>query len=179
LSERLPEIDPQHMVIGRISGVYGIKGWVRVHSFTEPVENLLSYRDWKIQRRGQWETLDIDAGKRHGKGLVAHIDGVDDRDAAEALKGLDIVISRDQLPALDDEEYYWHQLEGLSVMCGGELLGRVDHLIETGSNDVLVVKACEGSRDDRERLLPWLLGTVVTSVDLQTQVIEVDWDPEF
>ncbi|MEP5763077.1 MAG: ribosome maturation factor RimM [Halieaceae bacterium] len=173
------DVDPEDLVIGRISGVYGIKGWVRIHSFTEPVENLLSYRDWKVRRRGQWKSIVIDDGKRHGKGLVAHIEGVDDRDEAAALKGLDIAVPRSLLPALQDEEYYWHQLEGLSVMCGGELLGRVDHLIETGANDVLVVKPCTGSRDEQERLLPWLLGTVVTLVDLQKQVIEVDWDPEF
>ena len=102
------DADPQSLVIGRISGVYGIKGWVRIHSFTEPAENLLGYENWKIRRRQGWEAISIDAGKRHGKGLVAHIEGVDDRNRAEALKGSDIAVPVAELPELDGEEYYWH-----------------------------------------------------------------------
>ncbi len=173
------DADPESLVIGRISGVYGIRGWVRIHSFTEPAENLLGYENWKIRRRQGWEAISIDAGKRHGKGLVAHIEGVDDRNHAEALKGSDIAVPVAALPELDGEEYYWHQLEGLAVLKDGELLGRVDHLMSTGANDVLVVKPCEGSRDRRERLIPWLRDSVVKAVDLGRQTIEVDWDPEF
>ncbi len=84
-----------------------------------------------------------------------------------------------KLPALAQGEYYWHQLEGLSVVAAGEMLGQVDHLLATGANDVLVVKPCDGSRDDRERLIPWLLESVVMNVDLCEGRIEVDWDPEF
>ncbi len=167
------------LVIGRINGVYGIKGWVRIHSFTEPAENLLGYRDWKIRRRDGWEAISIDSGKRQGKGLIAHIEGVDDRTAAEALKGSDIAVPLAELPELEGEEYYWHQLQGLSVVGNGELLGQVDHLLETGANDVLVVLPCEGSRDERKRLIPWLRPDVVKAVDLQQQTIDVDWDPEF
>lgn len=167
------------LVIGRINGVYGIKGWVRIHSFTEPAENLFGYRNWKIRRRDGWEAISIDSGKRQGKGLIAHIEGVDDRTAAEALKGNDIAVPLAELPELEGEEYYWHQLQGLSVVGNGELLGQVDHLLETGANDVLVVLPCEGSRDKRERLIPWLRPDVVKAVDLQQQTIDVDWDPEF
>ena len=167
------------LVIGRINGVYGIKGWVRIHSFTEPAENLFGYRNWKLRRRDGWEAISIDSGKRQGKGLIAHIEGVDDRTAAEALKGSDIAVPQAELPELEGEEYYWHQLQGLSVVGNGELLGQVDHLLETGANDVLVVLPCEGSRDERQRLIPWLRPDVVKAVDLQRQTIDVDWDPEF
>ena len=167
------------LVIGRINGVYGIKGWVRIHSFTEPAENLFGYRNWKLRRRDGWEAISIDSGKRQGKGLIAHIEGVDDRTAAEALKGNDIAVPLAELPELEGEEYYWHQLQGLSVVGNGELLGQVDHLLETGANDVLVVLPCEGSRDTRERLIPWLRPDVIKAVDLQQQTIDVDWDPEF
>ena len=167
------------LVVGRISGVYGIKGWVRVHSFTEPTENLLGYGDWKIRRRGRWEPIEFDSGRHHGKGLVAHVAGVDTRDDAEALKGCDIAVPRDLLPALGDEEYYWHQLQGLTVMAGDQCLGQVDHLLETGANDVLVVVPTEGSIDERERLVPWVMKQVIRSVDLESGVVEVDWDPEF
>jgi 16S rRNA processing protein RimM len=171
--------EPVDLVIGRISGVYGVKGWVRIRSFTEPAENLLGYRDLKIRRRDQWETIEIDGGRQQGKGLIAHLAGVDDRDSAELLNGCEIAITRDQLPSLVDGEYYWHQLEGLRVETAGKCLGQVDHLLETGANDVLVVKPCEGSVDSRERLIPWVLGLYVKSVDLDRGVIQVDWDPEF
>jgi 16S rRNA processing protein RimM len=173
------DADPQSLVIGQISGVYGVKGWVRIHSHTEPVENLLGYSNWTMLRQGGWEAICIDAGKRHGKGLVAHIEGVDDRSQAEALKGCDIAVPLTELPGLAEDEYYWHQLEGLSVECAGELLGRVDQMMATGAIDVMVVKPCEGSRDQRERLIPWIRGSVVKNIDLLAANIQVDWDPEF
>ena len=169
------ESDSQDLVVGRISGVYGVKGWVRIHSFTEPAENLLGYRDLKIRRRKQWEDIALDGGRQHGKGLIAHIEGVDDRDSAELLKGCELAVARSELPALAQDEYYWHQLEGLRVESRGCCLGQVDHLLETGANDVLVIKPCEGSIDSRERLVPWVRGQYVTAVDLEAGVIEVDW----
>ena len=170
---------PRRLVIGRIVGVYGVRGWVRIQSFTEPEENLLDYGNCIIGRDGGLTPLRIDAGHRHGRGLVAHIEGVDDRDRAAALKGSDISIPATNLPELQQSEYYWHQLEGLAVYNAGALLGRVDHLMATGANDVLVVRACEGSIDRRERLIPWLQGDVVRSVDLAAGRVEVAWDPEF
>jgi 16S rRNA processing protein RimM len=175
----LSEADSQDLVVGRIGGVYGVRGWVRVHSFTEPEDNLFGYRNWKIHRRGRWETIEIDEGKEHGKGFIAHIVGIDDRETAASLKGAEIVVSRTQLPALEEDEYYWHQLEGLSVYTGEVLLGRVAHLLETGSNDVLVVRSTAESTDSRERLIPWIRGQVVDAIDLEAGRIEVNWDPEF
>ena len=175
----MSEAGSGYLVIGRISGVYGIKGWVKILSWTEPMENLLAYGSWRVQRQPGWEDIAIDAGRRHGKGLVAHIDGVDDRDAALALKGLEIAVPAAVLPKLEEGAYYWRELEGVSVYSNGELLGQVDHLLETGANDVLVVKPCVGSRDERERLIPWLPDTVVQQVDLGADRIMVDWDPEF
>jgi 16S rRNA processing protein RimM len=175
----LSEAGNQDLIVGRIGGVYGVRGWVKIHSFTEPAENLFGYRDWKISRRGRWESIEIDDGQKHGKGYIAHIVGVDDREAAALLKGAEIVVSRTQLPALEDDEYYWHQLEGLSVYSGEVLLGRVAHLLETGSNDVLVVRGTEDSADSRERLIPWIRGEVVEAIDLEAGRIEVSWDPEF
>ena len=132
-----------------------------------------------LKRRGLGADR-VRCGKRQGKGLVAHIAGVDDRTLAESYKGLEVAVAADSLPQLEEGDYYWRQLQGLQVWCqDGEdkrvLLGTVDYLIETGANDVLVVKACEGSIDDRERLIPYLPGDVVTRVDLEQAVIEVDW----
>ncbi|QIB66857.1 ribosome maturation factor RimM [Kineobactrum salinum] len=169
----------ERIVIGRITGCHGIKGWVKVHSYTEPQENFLAYSGWMVQRRGGLQAVEFDAGRRQGKGLVAHIKGVDDRNQAELFQGLEVSVEGGQLPALEEGDYYWRQLQGMQVWCGPEdeqvLLGTVDYLIETGANDVLVVKACEGSYDQRERLVPWLPGSTVTRVDKQAGRIEVDW----
>ena len=175
-------MDPatETVVIGRITGIYGIKGWFKVHSYTEPMENLLHYSEALIGSQGHWREVTWDEGRRHGKGLVAHIAGVDDRDQARALVGLDIAIPTERMPALEAGEYYWYQLEGLRVLGPDEqLLGQVDHLLATGANDVLVVKSCPGSIDARERLIPWLPDQVVTAVDLAAGEIHVDWDPDF
>ena len=177
------EPDPgQWLLAGKITGCHGIKGWVKIHSFTEPMENFLGYGGWMLNDREGLKPVCFDSGKRQGKGLVAHIKGVDDRTQAESFKGLKVWVARASLPALEDGEYYWSQLQGLQVWCHeGEnrvLLGTVDYLIDTGANDVLVVKACEGSLDERERLIPYLVDDVVTRVDLDEAVIEVDWYPD-
>lgn len=165
--------------IGRITGPYGIKGWLKIHSYTEPMENFLGYGQWHVKRRGGFEPIEFDSGKRHGKGLVAHVKGVDDRTLAESYRGLTVAIPEGALPQLEDGDFYWRDLEGLKVLCqSGEeqvLLGEVDYLIETGANDVLVVKSCDGSVDQEERLIPYIPGDTVTRVDLEAGVIEVDW----
>ena len=174
--------DSHRVVIGRFTGVYGIKGWLKVHSFTEPRENILGYKACEIGRDGQWKALAIDDGRVHGKGLVVHLRGVDDRDIAASYVGAEIAVSTAEMPKLPQGEYYWHQLEGLKVFTdfSGEkqLLGKVDHLLETGANDVLVVQACEGSIDQQERLLPYVK-QFVREVNLDAGDMLVDWDPDF
>jgi 16S rRNA processing protein RimM len=175
------------LTVGKITGPYGVKGWVKIHSFTDPEENLFRFGAWQLERRGSLETVEFDEWKRHGKGMVAHIAGVDDRTLAESFKGLQIVVEANSLPSLEEGDFYWHQLQGLQVW-GREprsttdeperdrvLLGTVDYLIETGANDVLVVKASENSIDDRERLIPYLPGDVVSRVSLEQGVVEVEW----
>ena len=172
------------LVVGRITGWYGIKGWVKIHSYTEPAENFLAYSDYRLKRPRGIEPIEFDQGRRHGKGLIAHIAGVDDRTLAESYRGLEVLVPADALPDLEQDDYYWHQLQGLQVWCHEEgdepvLLGTVDHLIETGANDVLVVKPCKGSIDETERLLPYLFGDVVTGVDLAAGRIDVDWSRDY
>ena len=178
----MSESGSSQLTAGKITGAYGIKGWVKIHSYTDPEENLFDFGAWQLRRRGSMESVEFDQWKRHGKGMVAHIAGVDDRTLAESFRGLNIVVEADRLPALDEGDYYWHQLQGLQVWgrepgTGNErvLLGSVDYLIDTGANDVLVVKANDDSIDDRERLIPYLPGEVVTRVSLEQAVIEVDW----
>lgn len=162
------------VVLGRVSGLYGVQGWVKVYSHTEPREGILGYSPLHLDIGGGWRPYAVAAGRAHGKGVVLRFEGIADRDAAAALLGSDIAIRRSQLPPARPGEYYWADLEGLRVInLEGVTLGVVDHLFATGANDVLVVKG------ERERLLPFLSGRVVQSVDLEAGMMKVDWDADF
>jgi len=162
------------VVVGRISGLYGVRGWVKVYSYTEPRDNILSYSPWYLRRGDTWKQYTVREGKRHGKGVIVSFDHCDDRDAARQLISSNIAIQRSQLPAISDNEYYWQDLIGLTVVnSDGAELGQVDHLVETGANDVLVVKG------EREHLIPYVRDTVITGIDLEKGVIHVDWDKDF
>lgn len=159
------------VVIGRVSGVYGIAGWVKVFSYTRPRENIFNYSPWLLGTRAGWREAALQEGGVHGKGLIARLQGITDRDAARALMGCDIAIARAQLPPLPAGEYYWHDLIGLTVVNrAGEELGEVTELQETGANDVLVVSGRE------RRLIPVVMDEVILEVDLDAGRIRVDWD---
>ena len=159
--------------------MHGVRGEVKIYSFTDPIDNLLGYPAWTLKRDGEVKQVELVSGRLQGKILVAKLRGLDDREVARTFAGFDICVPRALLPDLDDGEYYWHQLEGLKVIdLQGQLLGRLDHLLETGSNDVMVVKPCPGSLDDRERLLPYT-EQCVQKVDLAAGEMRVDWDADF
>lgn len=161
------------IILGRISGLYGVRGWVKVYSHTEPKENILNYPVWLVGP--DQKPIKLETGKIHGKGIVAKLVGIDDRDEVAKLLGQDIAVSRDALPRLDEGEYYWSELMGLKVVNKeGQALGVVDHLFETGANAVMAVM--EGKQ---ERLIPYLTGDVILNVDLDSGVIEVDWPEDF
>ena len=165
----------EYIVIGRITGIYGVRGWVKIFSHTQPRENILSYATWYLKEQGAWVTCELETGRVHGKGVVAKLKGCDDRDAAAALMGNTIAIRREQLPQAAADEYYWADLIGLKVVTPeGVELGVVDSLLETGANDVLVVM-----QDGMERLIPFVQGRFIKGIDLASGVITVDWDPEF
>jgi len=170
------------VVIGEISAVFGVKGWLKVHSYTEPFDNILAYDNWLLEKNGQTRQVVIDEARRHSNGIVVHIKDVDDRDLAKAYCKSQIKIPLSAMPELSKDDYYWHQLEGLQVYLqdeagqAGLLIGSVDHLIETGANDVLVVKPeLEGKSDSEEILIPYLLDKVVKSVDIDNGTMLVDW----
>jgi 16S rRNA processing protein RimM len=161
----------QPVVLGRISGLFGVKGWVKVYSYTEPREAVLDYGRWLLSAKDGWREATVAEGQRHGKTVIARIDGYVDRDQAAELIGMDIAIPRDEMPETESGEYYWSDLEGLKVVHrDGTELGRVDHLIETGANDVMVVKG------EQERLIPFVMNKVILGVDLDKGEIEVDWE---
>lgn len=159
--------------IGHIIGVHGVKGQVKVFSHTSPRENILNYSPWVIEQAGVHRTTQV-KGSRQGKNVIAAVEDVADRDSAMKLAGAKILIRRSQLPVLAKDEYYWSQLIGLQVLSvEGEEFGRVDQMMETGANDVMVVQG------DRERLIPYVMHDVIKSVDLDRQQILVDWEPDF
>ncbi len=160
------------VVVGEVAGVYGVSGWVRVKSYTEPADALLGYRAWELADGDGWRDAGLQAARQHGKGLIAKFSGVGDRDAAAAELGKAIAVRREALAPTDADEYYWCDLEGLSVATTrGEALGTVAYLIETGANDVLVVQDGDG-----ETLVPFVPGVTVTAVDLDAKRIVVDWE---
>ncbi len=162
------------VVMGRVSGIYGVEGWIRVFSYTSPRRNILTYSPWHLYWAGQWSRRELLEGRIHGKGLLARLEGCGDRDQAAQLMAATIAVHRDQLAPTRPGEYYWNDLQGLRVNnVQGVELGRIDHLFETGSNDVMVVKG------DRERLIPYIWGDVVCRVDLDSGLMLVDWEADF
>lgn len=163
------EITP--VVLGRIAGVFGVKGWVKVFSYTEPREAILDYENWLLKRGDAWQEITVEEGKRHGSSVIAKLANVGDRDAAAELVDVDIVVPREELPDTEEREYYWTDLEGLQVVHrNGRSLGRVAYVMATGANDVLVVEG------DRECLIPFVMDRFILDVDLARGVISVDWE---
>jgi 16S rRNA processing protein RimM len=166
--------DEPMVVLGRLSGLYGVQGWLKVFSDTEPREGIIKYPDWWVRQQGGWKRMRVEQGRRHGKGVVVKLEGIDNRDAAAKLLNAEVAVDRNALPETAPGEFYWTDLEGLTVVCvDGTELGRVDHLIETGANDVLVVTG------ERERLIPYIPEQVIKQIDLEQGRMVVDWDPEF
>jgi 16S rRNA processing protein RimM len=161
----------QPVILGRVVGLFGVRGWIKVYSYTEPREAVLDYREWLLCRDGTWQPVELAEGKRHGKAVIARLAGIADRDAAAELLGSDIGVHRDALPDPGEGQYYWADLEGLTVVHkDGTELGKVAGLMATGANDVLVVDG------PVERLIPFVPGTVILDVDLDAGVIRVDWE---
>ena len=162
-----------HVILGRISSVFGIKGWLKVVSHTQPKENIFSYPVWLLKRDGKWHERNLVNGKPHGKTLIAQLADINAREKAEEWIGATIAVTRDMLPEPEAGEYYWVDLIGLTVVSTeGQQMGTVKKLMETGSNDVLVVK---DPAQNAEVLIPWLEQQVIKDVDLASGVITVDW----
>ena len=160
------------LTLGSIAGPHGLKGWVRVISHTDPREAIFSYHPWLLGENQQ--AVEILDGGRSGKSLVVHLEGVNDREAAEALNGKAIGVYRSQLPELEDKEFYWADLIGLEVVLPeGRSLGKIEQMMATGANDVMVVEG------DRQRLIPFVIDQTVVEVDTESGKVIVDWDADF
>lgn len=162
------------VTLGRVLGPWGVKGWIKVLSFTDPLENIVDFPTWVLDLGGDRQVVELEDGRAQGDQVVAKLASSPDREAAQALSGAQILVARASLAPCADGEYYWADLEGLRVVTqAGADLGVVERLFGTGSNDVMVV------RGGRERLIPFIEEQVVKDVDLAAGHIVVDWDPEF
>jgi 16S rRNA processing protein RimM len=163
------------VILGRISGLYGVKGWVRVFSYTEPREALLGYRSWLLRAEDGWREQAVAEGRKQGKSLVVRLGRTEDREAAAEWIGADIAVARESMPPAGEGEFYWADLEGLEVRRrDGRILGRVAHMLATGANDVLVVQG-EGE-PNQEILIPFVPEMYILRVDVVEGVIDVDWE---
>lgn len=166
------------VVVGKIGAPYGVKGWVKINSYTETPDGIFEYAPWFLSGDKEYR---VDQWRFHGKSMVAKIDGMESRDDAERIKNLDITILASQLPDLGDDGIYWRELTGMKVVTtDGYDLGVVREIFNNGANDVVQVKAnLNDAYGQKERLLPFVFDDVVQTVDKQAKVITVDWDPGF
>lgn len=169
------------VIIGEITGVSGVKGWVKVFSHTEPRLNIVKYDPWLLKLGKEWKSVKLVNGRSQGKTIVAQLEGINDREKAHSLIGTKIAIQSSQLKKLGEDEFYWRDLEGLEVInLQGEVIGKVSHLIETGANDVLVIKTPKvAGEKSKEMMIPYIPEQVIKRVDLDANQVEVDWDDEY
>jgi|TARA_B110000211_G_scaffold105227_1_gene122395 16S rRNA processing protein RimM len=169
------------VTLGKVGAVYGIKGWLKIHSFTDDQEAILDYFPWSLKLGNKVQSVEITDWRKHNNGLVVKVAGIDDRDIAQKLVGSEIFVSEDALSDLPEGEFYWRDLIGMTVVTDkGYDLGQVSDIMETGANDVLVVKAnLKDGFGKKERLIPYLMDQVILSVSTENKQICVDWDPGF
>ena len=162
------------VILGRVSGVFGVKGWLKVQSYTEPRDNIVGFGAWTLRMNGVDHAFEVEDGHSHAGSVVAKLHGIDDREKAREWIGAEVVVSRERLPAIAEGELYWTDLEGLEVRTTtGIVLGKVDHLLATGGNDVLVLDSVP------QLLIPFVVGAVVKEVNLERGHIVVDWSPDY
>lgn len=166
------------VIIGKIGAPYGVKGWVKINSYTDEKAGIFNYVPWII---GAGQNFQVAQWRTHNNALVAKLKGIDDRDDAERIKNLDIAIESSQLPQLSDDEFYWRDLMGMQVVTEkGYSLGIIKEIFATGANDVMLIKAnTNDAFGQKERMLPILFDQVVKQIDQPSATITVDWDPGF
>lgn len=167
---------PRRMIqVGKVHGAFGVRGEVKLESFTEPRSAIFRYQPWVLRdARGIERDCEGAKGRETPKGVVATLPGVEDRDGAEATRGLEVFVPREALPPPQPGEYYWVDLEGLRVRnVEGVDFGVVSHLFSTGANDVLVAQG------DRERMIPFVVPDYIVSIDFDAALVTVEWDAEF
>jgi len=174
-------VPAQKIVVGKMGSTYGVRGWLRLFSSTEIASNIFDYQPWFIQHAGRWQSIELERWKHHNHDLIIKIKSVDDQAAASQLTNCEIMVDSTQLPVLSSNYYYWKDLIGCQVITtSGYQLGKIVDMMETGSNDVMVVKAdLKDAFGIKERLIPYLDKQVVKRVNVDDKQVEVDWEPNF
>jgi len=171
------ETSEEFVPVGKVSGAFGVQGWMKIFSFTEPRNNILKYSPLYISRKGEWVEVKVSGGRLQGKGVVMGLENITDRDQVLALIGSELAIKKTQLKPAGKDEFYWSDLIGLTVVnLDEQVLGQVDSLLETGANDILVV---QDKQQKIERLIPFVMEEVVKLVNLDKQLIQVDWELDY
>ncbi|GHA07704.1 ribosome maturation factor RimM [Arenicella chitinivorans] len=168
-----------YVELGKVVGVWGVKGWIKLHSYTRHRADIAHYKTWYLQpprQGGDPEAIEIRQCREQGQGIVAQLEGITDRDQAMSLNGYKIFVHQRDLPELPAGEFYWHQLVGLQVRNSDGDIGAIDSILETGANDVLVCKNSQSGQPDV--LIPYI-DQVVLGVDLDAGTMTVDWDPSY
>jgi len=167
--------DQRKVVIGRVSSPHGVRGWVKILSFTDPIENIFSYKSIFLEKGNEYLPFEIEDYSTNGKIIRIKLKGVDDRDQSEAISKCEILIDREELPEISSDSYYWTDLLGFEVRTeANECIGLLDSFFETGSNDVMVIVGENNSR----KLIPFINIDVVKNVDIESKVIIVNWNEE-
>ena len=165
------------IIIGRIGSAHGLKGWVKIHSFTELKSNIMQYQPWLVSINHDWRSLEVNEFTIQNKQLLARLPGIDNRDRASEFTHAEIGIYRHQLPDLTKGEYYWEDLIGLTVKnINQTTLGYVDQVVNYGASDILMVK---NKANNKDHMIPYVVNQFIKQVDLEQHVIVVDWDPDF
>ena len=170
-----PDSRQRMITVGRLHGAFGVRGEVKLESFTDPLRSIARYQPWILRdARGIERACEGVRVREGGKGLIATMPGIEDKDAADALRGTEVLVPRSALPPPAEDEFYWVDLEGLRVVnVEGTDFGIVSHLFSTGANDVLVAQG------ERERMIPFVLPDYIRSVDFEAGMVTVDWDADF
>ena len=164
--------DDKKIYLGKITGVHGIKGWLKIQSYSSPPENILNYPSWIITNKGEEDFYSIEQGRKQNNKIVVKLEKIDDRNTAESLINSKIQILRSDLPKLSNENYYWSDLVGLSVLNSEEtVIGKIESLIETGANDVMVIITLK----DERILIPFVMHEIIKEVDIELNYVKVDW----
>lgn len=163
----------RRVVLGQVGGAFGVQGWVRIQSYTDPPANILKFGRWQLGRAGQWREIEVEDGKVTAKGVLAKFAGVETPEDARLATGSEIAVTRDELPPAAPGEYYWSDLEGLAAFGqNGQLLGRIEEFRATPGGTVVVI------RGERQHWVPFVKERIV-SVDLDAGRVVLDWDADW
>ena len=169
------------VVLGKLGSSHGIKGWLKITTYTDSVEGIFDYSPWLIKEQGEWREVKVLQWRFQGKAVVASLEGVETRDQAQMLTNCEIAVTPQQMQTLPEDEFYWRDLIGCEVVnTKGYNMGKVQEIVETGSNDVLLVKAnAKDGFGKAERMIPFVTEQFIIEVNLTEKQITVDWDPDF